>query len=153
MIVIDTNALIVLIIGSMDVGLLKSHKRTSIYEEEDFYNLLEVVHDIRELLVLPNVWTETDNLLNDFSGNYKYPYILKLTELLKATCEKYIESIDATLSESFFDLGLTDSLILDCAKDCKMLITSDSKLSDYATARNIKVYDMVRARNDRFTYY
>jgi len=38
MILIDTNALIVLI--HMDIRLIKSHKTTSIYEEEDYYNLV-----------------------------------------------------------------------------------------------------------------
>lgn len=36
MILIDTNALVVLIVGLLDTGLLNRHKRTSIYEIEDF---------------------------------------------------------------------------------------------------------------------
>jgi hypothetical protein len=36
MILIDTNALVVLLIGLIDPKLFKTHKRVSIYEEEDF---------------------------------------------------------------------------------------------------------------------
>ena len=133
----------------MDTKLLKTHKRTSIYEESDYYDLLTVIGDINQLLVLPNVWTETDNLLNNFSGNYKYPYITTITSMIKSTYEKFVGSSVATECEYFLELGITDSLILACAKDCDMLITSDSELSDYAIASNIKVYDMVKVRNER----
>lgn len=52
-------------------------------------------------------------------------------------------------SDGFNDLGLTDSLILEYAKNCKLLITSDSQLSDYARANGIEVYDMVKSRNEK----
>lgn len=150
MIVIDTNALIVLIIGFIDPKLFKTNKRTSIYEVEDFEDLLSVIGDIKNLVVLPNVWTEVDNLLNTtFSSNYKYQYIEKLTQTIQLTTEQYLTTIQATKNPHFYDLGLTDSLLLDYAKACKMLITSDSKLSDYAVAYGIPIYDVVKRRNER----
>lgn len=74
--IIDSNALVVLIVGLIDPNLLKTYKRTSIYAEEDFRELLNVLGDLDQVVVLPNVWTEVDNLLNNFSGNYKYPYVI-----------------------------------------------------------------------------
>lgn len=149
MILIDSNALVVLLIGMIDPNLIDSHKRTSIYEIEDYYELTNVIGNIENLIVLPNIWTEVDNLLNDFSGNYKYQYIMQITEVIKSTSEKYLESKNGASSNSFFQLGLTDSLILEHAKECKLLITSDSKLSDHALAQGIKVYDMVKVRNEK----
>ncbi|MEP6806042.1 MAG: hypothetical protein ABI892_16050, partial [Flavobacterium sp.] len=122
---------------------------TSIYDEEDFFDLLYVIGDFNQILVLPNIWTEVDNLLNSFGGNYKYQYIQKITEIIKTTSEKFINSKTACECESFFDLGLTDSLVLEQAKSCKLLITSDSKLSDYAIAYDIKVYDLVKVKNEK----
>jgi hypothetical protein len=46
-------------------------------------------------------------------------------------------------------MGLTDSLVLEQAKSCKLLITSDSQLSDYALAYGIKVYDLVKVKNEK----
>lgn len=149
MILIDSNALIVLLLGLIDPKLLKNHKTTSIYDEEDFFDLLHVIGDFNQILVLPNIWTEVDNLLNSFGGNYKYQYTQKITEIIKATSEKYINSQAGSECESFFDLGLTDSLVLEQAKCCKLLITSDSKLSDYAIAYGIKVYDLVKVKNEK----
>lgn len=149
MILIDANALTILLVGLVDVKLIGHHKRTSIYQEQDYYDLLAIIESFDRLIVLPNVWTEVDNLLNDFSGNHKYEYILKVTNIIKSASEKYISSLKATESDCFFDLGLTDSLILEYSKECKLLVTADSKLSDYANAYGVLVYDMVKSRNER----
>jgi rRNA-processing protein FCF1 len=149
MILIDTNALVVLLIGLIDPRLFKTHDKTSIYEEQDFVDLLDVIGSFDKLIVLPNVWTEADNLLNKFSGHYKDKYIENLTKVIKGTTEKFLESIIATGSGGFYDLGLTDSLLLEYGRECKLLITSDSTLSDYAIANDIKVYDMKKSRNQR----
>ncbi len=146
---IDTNALIILLIGIIDPKLFKTHKRTSIYEEQDFLDLVSFIGDLNKLVVLPNVWTEVDNLLNNFGRNYKEKYVEELTKIIKSTTEKFIESETATKSFGFFDLGLTDSLLLEYSSQCELLITSDSSLSDYAIANGIKVYDLVKNRNER----
>lgn len=149
MILIDTNSLVVLLVGLMDTNLISKHKRTSIYEEQDFVDLISIIGQLDRLIVLPNVWTETDNLLNKFAGEQKYLYITKTIEAMKSTTEKFIESINGVENHSFYDLGLTDSLLLQYAMECDLLITSDSALSDYANAYNIKVYDIVKNRNER----
>ena len=150
MILIDSNSLIVLLLGLMNPSLINSHSKTSIYEEEDFHNLLFAIERIESLVVLPNIWTEVDNLLNRFSGSNKALYVEKIINTMKVTSEKYLESHIVENNYAFYDLGLTDTLILECAKNCEMLITSDSALSDYARADGIKVYDMKELKNERF---
>lgn len=145
--VIDTNSLLLLLVGIMDIRQIKSHKRLSIYDEQDFYDLLSLIADFKSLVVLPNVWTEVDNLLNNFQGNLKDRYVFEI----KKSTEKYLETIQATESYAFYDLGITDSLLLNYAAHCEMLITSDSKLSDYAISREIKVYDLVLQKNKRIS--
>ena len=146
---IDTNALIVFLIGIIDPKLFKRHKRTSIYEEQDFLDLVSFIGNLNKLVVLPNVWTEVDNLLNSFGRSYKDKYVEELTKTIKETTEKFIESEKATSSFGFYDLGLTDSLLLEYSSQCELLITSDSSLSNYAIASGIKVYDLVKNRNER----
>ena len=148
-ILIDTNALIILILGMIDPKLISKHKRTSIYEETDFWELISLIPDFKSLIVLPNVWTEVDNILNHFNGGHKQLYIEKITETIKRSSETYVESTIGSEHFSFYDLGLTDALILTCAKECSLLITSDTKLSDYANALGITVFDIVKNRNER----
>ncbi len=149
MVLIDSNALIVLMIGLIDIRLFKNHKTTSIYDEQDFIDLTTVIERMERLVVLPNVWTEVDNLLNNFGGNYKYLYIQQLTKAITITNERYVEAVTATNHYAFSDIGLTDTLLLHVAMKHELLITSDSRLSDYATAAGIQVYDVVKNRNAR----
>ena len=146
---IDTNSLVVLLIGLIDPQLIQRHKRTSIYEKQDFDELLLFIGDIKKLIVIPNVWTEVDNLLNNFNRGHKESYIKQITNIIKLSSEKFIASLNAVESNGFFDLGLTDSLLLEYAKECDVLITSDSQLSDYAIASGVKVFDLVKNRNER----
>lgn len=150
MILIDSNALILLILGLINQDLIAKHKTTSIYTKKDFEDLLIVIKDLNNLVVLPNIWTEVDNLLNRLSGNYKWPYIEKLKALVSQASEQYLESELGINSDYFISVGLTDSLILELGKKCDLLITADSSLSDIAIANGMKVYDVVRKRNEEF---
>ncbi|HBL75208.1 MAG: hypothetical protein A2W90_06025 [Bacteroidetes bacterium GWF2_42_66] len=147
MIVIDSNSLIVLLLGLINPSLINKHSKTSIYDEQDFYTLMEVIKDIKTLVVLPNIWTEVDNLLNKFTGAYKTQYVQQIIQTIKESSEKYIESHTVENNYAFYDLGLTDTLILEIAKECEMLITSDSQLSDYARANGVTVFDLKEFKN------
>lgn len=70
-ILIDSNALVLLIIGLIDQNLTSKNKRTSIYRKKDFEQLLLRIDSLENLVILPNIWTEVDNLLNSLSGRYK----------------------------------------------------------------------------------
>ena len=151
MILIDSNCLLVLLLGMIDPNLIDTHSKTSIYEKKDFYDLMSFIGDIKSLVVLPNIFTEVDNLLNkNFKGNQKYLYIKSIIELMLNSKEEYLKSVLIRDKTSFYDLGLTDSLILELAKQNNLLITDDSQLSDYARANSIEVYDMKYLRNQRF---
>lgn len=88
--------------------------------------------------------------MNNFSGERKYLYVKKITELIKTSTEQYLQSELATQENYFISLGITDSLIIKLGKECKILITSDSQLSDYAIANGIEVYDMKKVKNNGF---
>ncbi len=149
MVAIDANALLVLLLGLMNPKIIKTHKRTSIYCEEDYHNLLLIIGDIEKLIILPNVWTEVDNLLNNFRGSRKKLYIDTFRNTVNKTSEEYLATNKIDKNNIFYDLGLTDTLLLKLSEKCEMLITADSELSDYASAFGAKVYDMVKERNLR----
>ncbi|MEC5156301.1 hypothetical protein [Chryseobacterium sp. MP_3.2] len=150
MILIDTNAFIILVLGLMDKKLINKHKRTSIYDISDFENLVKIIgKDFSKVIVLPNIWTEVDNLLNNFTGNYKFKYYLILKELLQKTSEKYFETKNLENDYNLQHIGITDSVILEVAKNCDFIITGDSKLADLALANGIHVYDLIALKNQR----
>lgn len=149
MIFIDTNALILLVVGLIDKSLISSHKRTSIYESTDFENLALLIGDLDKVVTTPNVLTEVDNLLNNFQRGHRWSYFQIFRELISKSTEKFLESKQIIDSDAFFEIGLTDTGVLEICKECDFLITGDSKLADYASAFGIKVVDLVKIRNER----
>lgn len=151
MIIIDTNSLIILVLGLIDPNQKNSHRRTSIYDKKDFYFLIEKIQDLKNLIIFPNVWTELDNLLNGFSGKLKNDYINQLRFLSKTSTESFMSSNKAFELHSIYDLGLTDSIILKYASTskCDFVITSDSTLSDHLIANGVLVIDLVKIKNNK----
>ena len=149
MIFIDTNALIVLVVGMIDKSLISSHRRTSIYEIVDFENLAYLIGDLDRIVTTPNVLTEVDNLLNNFQKGHRWTYFQVLKELISNSTEQFIQSKLCLNLDAFFELGLTDTGVLEICKNCDFLITGDSRLSDYASAYGIRVVDLVKIRNQR----
>ena len=146
---IDTNSLVLLILGHIDTRLINSNKRTSIFEEQDYYDLFNVIGDLNNLVVIPNVWTELDNLLNKSIGKRKYDYVESFKQIVKKTTEEFLETRKGIECDSFNELGLTDSLLLEYATDCEIIITTDSCLSYHARANGVKVFVVVQNRNLR----
>lgn len=148
---IDTNALVVLILGIIDPRLIGTHRRTSIYDENDYFDLIAAIGGLEKLVVLPNVWTETDNLLNGTIPNRQFEYVQVLKQVVSKTTEEFLSSKHAVESEVFYHLGITDTLLLNYAPKCDLLITSDSMLSDHARSRGIRVFDIVANKNARLS--
>ncbi len=149
MVVIDSNALVVYILGLINPSLIETHEKTSIYDKDDFIYLQSLLYN-KETVTLPNILTEVDNLLNRFKGEYRRAYALTFLEFIQKSSEKYLESsIIENDFEMFQYIGLTDLMIFELSKQSDFLITTDSKLSDYATCYGIKVIDLVKYRNDR----
>ena len=149
MIFVDTNALILLVVGLIDRSLISKHNRTSIYELIDFENLASLIGDFEKIVTTPNILTEVDNLLNNFQKGHRWAYYQVLRDLISKSTEKFIESKMIIDLNPFFELGLANTGVLELSKNCDFLITGDSKLSDYANVFGIKVVDLVKIRNER----
>lgn len=157
--IIDTNALIILIVAMIEPGLVDSYKRTASYrlEQDDIKKLLERAA-LDKLLVLPNILTEVDNLLRKsfYKTNYESKYLHLFDILTQKAKEEYIPSEQAVKAGwEFSKLGITDILIINLAsqyRDKKLLdcvITEDSNLSDHLRGRNIPTYDIKEELNKK----
>lgn len=118
MIAIDTNTLLLVIIGQVDLRLIEKHSRISMFDQEDFDLLMMEIECLSKLLIIPNVWTEVDNLLNRFSGERFYQYITIFKRLSDKSTEKYFPTQDLEVGDLILGLGLTDTILLKVAKGC-----------------------------------
>ena len=86
-IILDTNVFLLYLIGMIAPHKIKTHKRTSIYDVEDYEFLITTMNNFGsdlELIICPNITTEVDNLLNNtFQGYYKEKYVNLSKEIYK----------------------------------------------------------------------
>lgn len=127
-IVLDTNLLVLFVVGTASRAYIPRHKRLKAYAVADFELLLKILAPAPEVLLTPNTLTETSNLV----GNIAEPARTHVYEVLKAVIrqgpEKYISSRLAAERPEFLRLGLTDAALLSPPFQEAALLTADLHL-------------------------
>lgn len=89
-VVIDTNLLLVYLVGCVDPQLITKFKKTnSRYCAEDFKILNDL---IKKFVTTPNILTEVSNLGGHLKDNAKNRFFALLARFIQQTPEKYIQS-------------------------------------------------------------
>ena len=149
MLLIDTNVLVLLVVGCTRRNLIKRHARSKVYSEEDFDLLTELIGDMRRLVLTPHVLTETSGLIAD----YRDPDRSAIRETLRSFIRMYQEHVEPALQSSnlanFIRLGLTDAALTFEATRQIPLLTDDLDLHDSAIALGLDstyfFYERIRA--------
>jgi len=131
---IDTNLLILLLVGSIDRTLVGKHKRTRNFVPEDHDRLVGLVDSLDRVFVTPNTLTEASNLLHGDGRLMK-----RLQFLIHHSEEIYVESKVAANHRKFRRIGLTDTVLLESISEERPLITVDFDLYGAASAKGEKV--------------
>ena len=126
-VVLDTNLLVLLVVGLHDPALISRHKRLAAYTREDFDILVEMLRLASAVLLTPDTLTEASNLLGKGDRQAEAPRAL-LTEFVKLQGETDIESRLAVDHAAFRRLGLADAALLTLMPEVSgeaLLLTAD----------------------------
>ena len=108
-VVIDTNLLVLLIVGSVDEKKVGT-KRTKEFTRQHYLGLLGFLENMDTVYVTPNVLTETSNLLRGLRD----PRLMeRLRRLVEQSREIPIESKIAVRNKKFPQVGLADAALLE----------------------------------------
>jgi hypothetical protein len=130
-ILIDTNLLILLLIGSLDKNAISTHSRTRAYCPADYDLLCTFIKSSKgPMLTTPNILTETSNItFASLNGDMRNKAMFAIRELtLTRIDEKYVCSSEAVSEPIFSRLGLTDSGIVHLRNLGCVILTVDSNL-------------------------
>lgn len=130
-ILIDTNILLLLLIGSVDTALIAKHKRTSKFTVEDFTLAVLIAERAATILTTPNILSEVSNLAAQIANPYKTRIFLQFAAAITTVIEFYHRSGDLSAREEFFRYGLTDTGIMQAARDGYLILTDDLRLWDH----------------------
>lgn len=113
---VDTNLLVLLAIGSFEPRLIERHKRTRHFTVEDYGLLRRFLARFRTVITTPNVLTEASNLIDQGVGTKREGLQALLASIIGVLEESYIPSQEGCGVEEFQRLGLADSAILHLAQ-------------------------------------
>lgn len=127
---VDTNLLVLLAVGSFEPGLIERHKRTRQFTVEDYRLLRRFLARFRTVVATPNVLTEASNLIDQGTGAKGERLQAFLASIIGVLEEEYISSREGCGVEEFQRLGLADSVILQLAQSRRDLpvLTDDLHL-------------------------
>ena len=129
---LDSNLLVLLVVGSVDAAIIPRHRRLEDYTVADFETLRAILDLGRQVFITPNTLTEASNLLRQHGEPERSRLMSQLRYLIDESEEIVIVSAQASANPEFQRLGLTDAALLEAISEETPLITMD--LSLYLTA-------------------
>lgn len=128
---IDTNVLLLLVVGRHDADLIPRLPRTSVYTPDDFTLLELLIAEIPTVKTTPHVLTETSNLLGHLGEPLKTELFEGALRPITAIADElYRPSRELAEHLAFPKLGLTDTAVLALARQV-LILTDDLKLSSF----------------------
>lgn len=137
--VIDTNLLLVYLVGCIDPQLIDRFKKTnSRYCGEDFNILDNIIAKFSRFATTPNILTEVSNLGGQLNNkDAKEKFFILLAQFIQKTKEKYIRSSEISKDNYFIKFGITDRGLFELAKTKHLIITDDFKLSAFCNSKGL----------------
>ena len=145
---LDTNLLLLYLIGSYDPKYINQFKRTSMYTNEDFDFLKLYVGYFKKVIITPHVLTELWHFLGKIENTRFDDFIEIAKRELCILAENYIPKNDILLNNSLKYIGVTDlSILLTAALNDCLVITDDFRSYTYYYRQNIDVININHLRS------
>lgn len=144
---LDTNLLVLFVVGTADRDYIGQHKRLRAFTGEDFDMLFHIVSQAPAVFVTPNTLTETSNLASQIAEPARSLILRILGRLITATEERYIPSRAAAARTEYVRLGLTDAALLEVADKQAAILTTDHGLYRAALASGVPAFNFNHIRD------
>ena len=130
---LDSNLLLLYVVGQTDRNLVRSFKRTQAFTDADFRLLVLLRTRFDSLVTTPHVLTEVNGLTNALTGSYRVDVRARLAADVALLDERHIPAIDLVETASFKGLGLTDSALALIAQsaDGPLVLSTDGALVQF----------------------
>jgi hypothetical protein len=148
---IDTNLLLLYVVGSASRKYVSMHKRLKTFDEDDFDLLVEQVTIANRIILTPNTLTETSNWIDHIAEPARGHIYNCLAALLAVpeVNERYVPSLTVCERMELPRLGLADCTLLEVARTGVPIITTDLHLYLAAEASGARAINFNHLRDAR----
>ncbi|MBE9140916.1 hypothetical protein IQ254_27580 [Nodosilinea sp. LEGE 07088] len=147
-VLVDTNLLVLLIVGATSRDYIARHKRLTAFIPQDYDVLLHIISDAA-VRVTPNILTEISNLAAYIDNLAKRQIFETFQKLISNCLEVYVPSTTAIRRWEFIHLGLTDAAVLEALTNQVVLLTTDLDLFLAAQSAGVSAINFNQLR-DRY---
>ena len=119
---VDTNCLVLLIVGYVDPERLGRGRLTSNFTRDHFFQLSAFLEK-QTIMVTPHILAETSNLLDKNDR-----CMARLRGLVTTVEERWVDGKTVVGQPHFFHVGVTDAALLELATETKPVLTADKRL-------------------------
>jgi rRNA-processing protein FCF1 len=138
---IDTNIILLYIVGSVDIFLIRNFSRTSMFTEDDFHKVSKFIDYFDLKITTPHILTEVSDLIGNRPEFHRF-----LKVYLKLMSEKFEESIKLSENDAFVKFGLADTAVLEISKDSYLVFTDDKPLYGYLISKGVDAVNLDQLR-------
>ena len=133
-VVVDTNLLLLLIVGSTGRHYIRMHDNLGHYDDSDFDTLTAAISLYSDIVLVPHIMAEVSSLARQIRNPARRRIQETLRNLVETTAEIPMPSIIGVRRGEFDRFGLTDALLLGmCAASQSglelSLLTADNDLA------------------------
>jgi len=151
---LDTNILLVLLVGLFDPGLLQRFKRTSRYADDDFafvQTKLEEFAGSTRMITTAHILTEVSNLTGQLREPARSEVRKALAALVREADEEVVPAKRIVEHDRDLVLGVADTAIELAVESDSIVFTDDFHLSGLLEARGVEVLNLRREKATRRT--
>lgn len=143
---IDTNLLLLYIVGAYDPGQIEGFGRTEQFDPDDFAVLYSFVQRFDPVVTTPHVLTETSNLLGGLSGRVRAGCFDLLRKSISLMREHHAPATTIAADPGFAPFGITDAAIAEASPGVYLVLTDDLPLYGYLSSRGVDVLNFNNIR-------
>lgn len=127
-VLVDTNILVLLAVGTYQIRRIKTFNRTKAYSVEDFRLVSHLVCSFDRRITTPHILAEAHSLARQLDKREYEGLAAAFRKLIDEMFEVHVPATEVALGKIYPRLGLTDSAILK-ASDGVLVLTDDQSLS------------------------
>jgi len=146
-ILVDTNILLLYIVGKTNKRRVPIFKRTDRFAPEDFDTLSKILTKFQKVITTPSILTEVSNLANQLNEPERAQCFTFFASEIQNIEENYCDSKLASQEPKFLTFGLTDCGIAQISQDKYLVLTDDFPLSNYLTNKGIDTLNFNHIRH------
>lgn len=137
-VLVDSNLLLLFMVGSFDQELIVRFKRTARYSVRHYELLVRILGYFSGVVATPHILTEVSNLANSLPEWMKLEWFAHFSAQIPNLEERFRDTESLRLESGFLPFGLTDSALQHVASTT-LLLTDDRRLAGYLVSVGIAV--------------